>query len=100
MSGAPQHVIDQRHHSLTFGYGAARGRGFVFIVGIGIRIACRGSFGTFPSLEIKTLVLEGVREFMSQDRLLRVGREPVEQVHLLRFDIVISRDLLLEKLYK
>ena len=47
--------------------------------------------------EIERLVLQRMRQFVRQHRLLLVGAQPVEQIHGLGFGIVISRHLLFQQ---
>ncbi len=39
-----------------------------------------------------------MRELVGQHRLLRVGRKPIEQIHLLGLNVVVAGDLLLKKI--
>ena len=91
------------HHdggSLAFGYSFAGGIHLVLgqMVGVagGIDRNVIGGL-VVPFFQVRVLVLEGVGELVSQNRLLLVDVYPVEQVDGLGFGIVEGFNLLIEK---
>ena len=82
---------------MAFGNGAAS-RGCLILVEAELVFAAFGYFWTLPCFQIEVLILQRMSKFMSEYRLLRVRGKPVQQIHALGLHIVVSGDLLLEKL--
>ena len=94
---------DVIHHDgggLSLGDGVAGGVELVFgdVVGVAGGVGGNVVGGlVVPLDEVGVLVLEGVGEFVGQDRLLLVDVDPVEHVDGLRFRVVVGFDLLVEQ---
>jgi hypothetical protein len=62
---------------------------------LGVRISLGPILET---LQIEVLILECVRKFVGHDRLLTFELDPIGEIKLLRFRIVVTRNLFREQL--
>ena len=98
LPGRRQRIVEQHHHRLPLDHRLPRRRFLVvfdvawtWIIILIISIFRR----TFhPFLNAERLVLERVRQFVRQHRLLLFDIHPVQQIHSSCFDVVVSRHLL------
>lgn len=102
-AGVAEAVVEEDDHGLSFGDGGAGG---VLLVGGEALVVFGDIFGgaegriAGPLFEVDFLILEGVGELVSEDGLLVLGGDPVEQGDGLGFIVVEAGDLLGEELEK